>query len=66
MIDYNYWIGAGVMGFAITIMGFVFPYPDQISFMFAIILPSCIFMLGLILITLIEKKEEGKYGKSRR
>jgi len=62
----SFFLGGAMMGFAITIMGFIFPFPNQISFVLSIILSSFVLIVGLILITLIEKKEEGKYGKSRR
>jgi len=56
-----------MFGFAFTLAGFIFPFPTQMSFVLAIILSSFSLVLGLLVITLIEKKEkEDKYNGFRR
>ena len=53
----SFFIGGAVMGFAITIVGLILPFPSQIMFILPSILASCIIILGLIGINLLKKED---------
>jgi hypothetical protein len=54
----SFFVGGAVMCFAITLMGFIFPFPSQISFLLPIIFTGVI-IIGLIVINLLEGRENG-------
>jgi len=61
----SFFIGGAVMGFVITLVGLILPFPSQMTFILPAILSSCVILLGLIGINLC-KKGGHKYDKSRR
>jgi len=58
----SFFIGGAVFGFAVVLIGLFLPFPNQISFMLPIILSSCIILLGLICINIME---QGGYNGTR-
>jgi len=54
----SFFIGGAVMAFAITLVGFLLPFPNQFSFIFPIILSACFILIGLIFINL-KRRENG-------
>jgi hypothetical protein len=57
-VNYDFFVGGAVMAFAIVLMGLVFPFPTQGSFIIVPAFVSCIIIAALIFINLIEREEQ--------
>jgi len=63
IVDRNsFFMGGAIFGFAILLIGFILPFPNQISFILSIIFSSCVIMLWLIFINIIELIEGRENG----